>query len=148
MTVGIQVTFDATEPGKLAEFWALALGYQVQPPPPGFDSWEQFAERMGIPPEQWGDKSAVVDPAGEGPRVFFQRVPEEKAVKNRVHLDLNVSAGAADPEEGWRQVLAHVDTLVEAGATVLRELNEPTGRCVVWKVWSLPYVVRFRRESV
>ena len=81
MTVGIQVTFDATEPGKLAEFWALALGYQVQPPPPGFDSWEQFAERMGIPPEQWGDKSAVVDPAGEGPRVFFQRVPEGKVGK-------------------------------------------------------------------
>lgn len=40
MTLGVQVTFDAADPDGLARFWALALGYESQPPPPGFESWE------------------------------------------------------------------------------------------------------------
>ena len=41
---GIQITFDAADPPMLAEFWALALGYVLQPPPDGFDTWQAFAE--------------------------------------------------------------------------------------------------------
>ena len=131
MAIGIQVTFDAADPERLTEFWAIALDYQAQPPPEGFDSWEQFAEKIGLPRERWKDLSAVVDPAGSGPRLLFQRVPENKTVKNRVHLDLAVSVGAKDREEGWQRALSHVDKLVAAGATVLREVNEVNGRCMV-----------------
>lgn len=133
MAIGVQVTFDAGDPGKLAEFWALALGYQLQPPPPGYDSWEQFGESMGIPEDQWDSMSAVVDPAGEGPRVFFQRVPEGKTAKNRVHLDVNASAPHGHTDAGWQQVQEHVRTLREAGATWMSEVNEPHGRCVVMR---------------
>lgn len=102
----IQITFDAADPPALAEFWALALDYELQPPPPGFDSWEAFAEANDIPPDQFGNYGAVVDPAGQGPRLLFLKVPEGKVAKNRVHLDVAV----ADRE-------AHVVRLVEAGAT-------------------------------
>ncbi|GAA2704481.1 VOC family protein [Actinoplanes palleronii] len=46
----VQITFDCADPGALAAFWAEALGYQVQPPPPGFDSWEQALDAWGVPP--------------------------------------------------------------------------------------------------
>ena len=88
MAKEIQVTFDCADPGALAEFWAEALGYQVQGPPPGFDSWPAALTAWGVPEDQWNSKSAIIDPDGEGPRIFFQRVPEGKTVKNRVHLDV------------------------------------------------------------
>jgi glyoxalase superfamily protein len=131
MPIDIQVVFDAAEPAKLAEFWAVALDYQLEPPPPGFDSWEDFARKIGLPEERWGDFSAVIDAQRAKPRLFFQKVPEGKTAKNRVHLDLNVSAGAPDKEEGWRRVLTHQNRLVAAGATVLYEHNEPTGHWMV-----------------
>ena len=55
MYTKIQVTFDAAEPEKLAEFWGLALGYVVEPPPEGFASWEDFAGSAGIPESEWGE---------------------------------------------------------------------------------------------
>ncbi len=91
MYTKIQVTFDAAEPEKLAEFWGLALGYVVEPPPEGFESWEDFAGSAGIPEADWGEVASRIDPAGEGPRLYFQRVPEAKTAKNRVHLDVRVA---------------------------------------------------------
>jgi hypothetical protein len=76
MYTRIQVVFDATDPAKLAAFWAFALGYVPEPPPEGFASWEDFGRSIGMPEEQFGDQAAVIDPDGLGPRVFFQRVPE------------------------------------------------------------------------
>jgi hypothetical protein len=89
----IQITFDCADPAKLAAFWAEALGYRIQDPPPGFDSWEQALEAMGVPPERRNDASALVDPEGSRPRLFFQRVPEPKTAKNRVHLDVRAAPG-------------------------------------------------------
>jgi hypothetical protein len=74
----IQVVFDAAEPDKLGEFWGLALGYVLQPIPPGFDTLEDFFESIGVRGWKWGDSYALVDPDDEGPRVYFQRVPEGK----------------------------------------------------------------------
>jgi Glyoxalase-like domain len=74
MAIQVQATFDAADPQKLAEFWALALGYVMQPPPPGFSSWDEFAEKQHIPRNQW--RAAIIDPDGKGPRLFFQPVPE------------------------------------------------------------------------
>ena len=84
----IQVVIDAAEPAKLADFWAFALDYVLEPPPHGFETWEDFGRSVGMPEEEFGDQAAVIDPADEGPRVYFQRVPERKTAKNRVHLDL------------------------------------------------------------
>ena len=92
MSREIQVTFDCGDPAALAAFWAEVLGYQVQPPPPGFDSWDEALSAMNIPPERRNDASALIDPDGTGPRIFFQRVPEGKTAKNRVHLDVRAAS--------------------------------------------------------
>ena len=52
-----------------------------------------------MPESEWNSISAVVDPDGVGPRLFFQRVPEPKVGKTRVHLDLNVGGGHDVPVE-------------------------------------------------
>lgn len=93
MTREIQVTIDCADPAALAEFWAEVLGSRIQQPPNGFDTWDAALAAMGIPPERRNDASALVDPDGSGPRIYFQRVPEGKAVKNRVHLDVRAAPG-------------------------------------------------------
>jgi hypothetical protein len=124
MSKTFQVTFDAADPAVLAAFWARALGYVLQPPPKGFSSWEDFAEEQGIPPEQRNDLAAVVDPLGDRPRLLFQRVPEGKIVKNRVHLDVNAGGDVtAEPGERRRRVEEHVTDLVEAGGTRLETFD-------------------------
>ena len=112
-----QVTFDCAEPERVARFWCEVLGYVVPPPPPGFDSWE--AVDRSLPPERQGSAYACVDPAGQGPRLFFQRVPEGKVVKNRVHLDVRVGTGLVG-EERVAALEAECDRLVALGATKVR----------------------------
>jgi catechol 2,3-dioxygenase-like lactoylglutathione lyase family enzyme len=126
--------FDCADPDRLAHFWADALGYKLDDPPAGFDSWEAFLRQMQIPEEEWNRASAIVDPDGRGPRVFFQRVPEGKVVKNRMHLDLNVTGGPREPlEERKTKVYAEADRLVANGATRVREVDEPFGYCLVMR---------------
>lgn len=72
----VQITFDSADPAGLAAFWAEVLGYRVQPPPEGFDTWDQALEAFGVPLERRNDASALVHPDGTGPRVFIQRVPD------------------------------------------------------------------------
>ncbi|KUL32007.1 glyoxalase [Actinoplanes awajinensis subsp. mycoplanecinus] len=98
MARDIQITFDCADPAGLAAFWSEALGYQVQAPPPGFATWDQALDAWGVPPERRNDASAAVDPKGAGPRLFFQRVPEGKTAKNRVHLDLRAAPGLGGDE--------------------------------------------------
>jgi hypothetical protein len=116
MYTKIQVVFDAAEPEKLAQFWELALGYVVEPPPEGFVSWEEFARSAGIPEEEYA--AALIDPAGEGPRLYFQRVPEAKTAKNRVHLDVRVAGPEVVGEERKRLVSEKVERLAQAGASI------------------------------
>jgi hypothetical protein len=117
MSMSIQVTFDAADPTALAEFWAHVLGYVIQPPPDGFESWDDWAREKKIPEENWNDARALVDPDGTGPRLFFQRVPEGKAAKNRVHLDVNAGGGhGADYPDRVDAVDRHVDMLLDLGA--------------------------------
>ena len=109
MAAGVQVVIDCTDPARLAEFWASALGYKVQDPPPGFESWEAFLRARGVPQSEWNSASAVVDPDGKGPRFYFQRVPEPKTVKNRMHVDLDVANGATTPLEE-RKIRSHAES--------------------------------------
>jgi catechol 2,3-dioxygenase-like lactoylglutathione lyase family enzyme len=119
----IQVTFDCGDPAALAGFWCEVLGYVVQAPPPGFDSWEQALEAFGVPPERRNDASAAVDPEGVRPRLFFQKVPEGKTAKNRVHLDVR-SAPGLEGEERMAALEARCEELVSIHATRL-ERHEP-----------------------
>jgi hypothetical protein len=136
MATGVQVVFDCADPDRLARFWAQALGYKLQDPPQGHQSWEDWLRDQGIPQERWNDANAVVDPDGRGPRIFFQRVPEAKTTKNRVHLDLNVTGGPAAPlEERRGQVDAEVERLLGLGASRLRVVEEQGG---YWAVMQDP----------
>jgi Glyoxalase-like domain len=85
------IVFDCAHPASLARFWAATLdGYAVAP----YDDAELARLRsLGITSTE-DDPSVLVETADAGPRFFFQRVPEAKSVKNRVHLDLL----AADPQ--------------------------------------------------
>ena len=121
----MQVVFDCSDPARMASFWAAALHYKLQDPPPGFDSWPAWLKAQGIPESEWNSASAVVDPEGRGPRIYFQRVPEGKVVKNRVHLDLNVGGPrTAPPEERRRGIDAEVDRLVALQARKVKALEE------------------------
>ncbi|WP_040792320.1 VOC family protein [Nocardia paucivorans] len=123
MTRDIQITFDCADPAASAAFWAEALGYRPQDPPEGFDSWEQALDAMGVPPERRNDAAAVVDPEGSGPRLYFQRVPEGKQRKNRVHLDIRAAPGLVG-EERMAALETEAERLVSHGATRLRR-HEP-----------------------
>src|SRR3954471_8830329 len=91
-----QVTFDCAEHERVARFWCEVLGYVVPPPPDGFATWDDFHRSQ--PAEERGAWSACGDPTGVGPRLYFQRVPEGKVVKNRVHLDVRVATGLVGEE--------------------------------------------------
>jgi hypothetical protein len=91
MAVGIgMVTTDCADPKALATFWAAALDTTIS--------------------GDYGEFVMLAPPPGGGPVLGFQRVPEARGGKNRMHLDLGAP-------EGGRQ--AEVARLVELGATVL-----------------------------
>jgi hypothetical protein len=130
MSRRIQVTFDARDPRALSSFWRDVLGY-VHPPPPGVDlpadadplaAWDDFLERSGVPEERRNSASAVEDPDGTGPRLFFQQVPEDKIAKNRVHLDVRAAPGL-EGEARMEALEAECDRLVALGAARVRRFE-------------------------
>ena len=96
----VQVSFDCAEPVRVARFWAETLSYQAE-----YD-------------DEQGGWAAAMDPTGAGPRLYFQRVPEGKVVKNRVHVCL---------EPGDRDRDAELDRVLALGATVAADHREPGG---------------------
>ena len=98
MATEVQITFDSADPAALAAFWAEVLGYVLQPPPGDFASWDEALDAWGVPPAERNSRSALIDPDGSRPRVFFQRVPEGKTAKNRVHLDVRAAPGQEGDE--------------------------------------------------
>ena len=124
MAFDLQVVVDSNAPHELADWWAEALGWQVEPQD------EAFITRMvqaGAASEAdtmrhrgalvWALGAAITSPDPGRPRVLFQRVPEQKTVKNRVHLDVRVGPGRREAE---------IARLVALGATELwRESQGP-----------------------
>ncbi|MEU5178978.1 VOC family protein [Streptomyces longwoodensis] len=92
----VQVTFDCAEPERVGRFWCEVLGYVPPSPPEGFPTWDAY--NASLPPEERGASFSCSDPTGVGPRLYFQRVPEGKVVKNRVHLDVRVGTGLVGDE--------------------------------------------------
>ena len=111
----VQVTFDCAEPERVARFWAEVLGYVV----PEDDDYD-------------GSWCACVDPTGAGPRLYFQRVPEGKVAKNRVHLDVRAGTGLVG-EERLATLVAEGDRLEALGATRFQLLlaDEENESCLV-----------------
>ena len=117
--MALQVTFDCVDPHAQARFWAAALDFRVDDHhdmigglvdagqvDAGSEDVEEVDGRR-----RWRDYASITptDPA-DGNRLLFQRVPEPKAAKNRVHLDLH--AGEGDRDE-------LVEKLIGLGATHL-----------------------------
>jgi hypothetical protein len=122
MAYEFQVTQDSSDPHTLADWWAETLGWEVEP------SDEAFIRRMiseGYASDDdtkvhngtlvWKVGAAIRHPKGfeRAPRVLFQLVPEEKTVKNRMHLDVRVG-----PDEDVEAVVAR---LTARGATFLHQ---------------------------
>lgn len=128
----LQVTFDCADPAALADFWCQVLGYAVEPPPPGHDSWDDFLRSVGVPEERWSSRSAIRPVEGTGPRVFFQQVPEGKSAKNRVHLDVRAAPGLTGRER-LAALDAEAERLVALGASVvLRQEPDGLDEACIW----------------
>lgn len=125
-----QVTFDCADPERVARFWCEVLGYAVPPPPGGFATWAEYDRSR--PAEERGAWCACADPSGAGPRLYFQRVPEGKVVKNRVHLDVRVATGLVG-EERLAVLEAECTRLVALGAVRERLLYDGHDACIVMR---------------
>ncbi|WP_028478964.1 VOC family protein [Nocardia sp. CNY236] len=145
MSRHLQITFDAHDPQALSIFWRNALGY-VHPGPPGGElpadvdplaAWDEFLARIGIPPQQRNTRSAIEDPAGIGPRLFFQLVPEDKVAKNRVHLDIRAAAGLQGAER-MAALETECDRLVALGATRVQRYEPEPPLSAGWIVMTDP----------
>lgn len=122
MATSFQVTFDCADPDRLAHFWAEVLGYILQPPPEGAASWEEWLKAHGME-DALDSASAIVDPEGKRPRIYFQKVPEGKIVKNRLHLDVNVGEGY-EGDERRNRVEAEAQRTAALGATRLQAVED------------------------
>jgi hypothetical protein len=121
----LQITFDCLDPARVGTFWAAALGYPV----PDVEGWHNFLRSQGRAEADLNATFAIEDPAGARPRMFFQRVPEPKSVKNRVHLDL--AAPAARSQGRARLIDAFAERLTALGARRLRAVRQDAGYFVV-----------------
>jgi glyoxalase superfamily protein len=126
MPIRFQITIDARDSVRLADFWASALGYIPEPPPEGFASWNDFYRSLSVPEEDLFDGTdSIVDPAGAGPRIWFHVVPEPKTSKNRLHFDLGVGGGRKVPfKVRMERVEAEAVRLAGIGATRLETVSE------------------------
>ncbi|MCF3120303.1 MULTISPECIES: VOC family protein [Streptomyces] len=125
-----QVTFDCARPERVARFWCEVLGYVAPQPPKGFDTWDAY--NASLPPEDRDAWFSCSDPTGVGPRLFFQRVPEGKTVKNRLHLDVRVGTGLVG-EERLAALESECARLLPLGASRVRLLaaDEENESCLV-----------------
>jgi catechol 2,3-dioxygenase-like lactoylglutathione lyase family enzyme len=125
------VVFDCRDAAPLARFWAAALGWSVAPYDQ--DELERLATKGIYDPEE--DPSVMVEPPEDSdlPILFFTEVPEEKVVKNRVHLDL-AADGPLEPEvERLEGLGAHVRNWAEEDGRIWCVMLDPEGNefCVV-----------------
>ena len=115
------MTIDCADPAALAAFWAAVLGYA----PPDVDGIHACLRALGHREEDLGNWYRIEDPAGQGPRLAFQRVPEAKSVKNRIHLDVAALGDGPDARA------VEVARLVDLGATQVRTVTDEAGTFVI-----------------
>lgn len=116
------VTFACEEPDKLATFWAETLDYELEQIPPA------LAAALETAGQEPSDGRAIYDPTGDGPRLFFNRMPKSATEHIPIHLDIEVS----DRE-------AAVERLVERGATEVETKTLDLGEHPqIWTVMNDP----------
>lgn len=120
------MVFACDDPDALARFWAEALGYIMQPPPEGFDTWDAFADSVNIPEDRRNDLSAIVDPAGVGPRILFERWQPDEPQK-RIHIDINALRRDISGEERLAALRRERERLEGLGATFHRRASGMAG---------------------
>ena len=103
------ICFDCTDQRRVARFWADVLGYTVRP----------------SGPDETPDEPVALDPPAGGPSIWFNKVPEPKVVKNRVHIDINL------PDD------AEMARLLALGASALREIRDADG-ALWWTIMADP----------
>lgn len=114
------VTLDVNDPPRMIRFWSAMLGYALQD------------ERRFEQPGQvyW----SLTDPAGTGPRIVIQRVPEPPAAKTRLHLDIRVPDIEAEAARAVELGAQRIDEIpiCEFETTWIR-LADPEGNlfCIV-----------------
>ncbi len=125
------VVFDCIDAAPLARFWSAALGWSVAP----YDEDElaRLRDEGGTDPED--DPSVLVEPPEDSdlPTLFFTEVPEDKMVKNRVHLDLVADTAIEDDVERLRGLGATLRNWAEEGGSVWAVMQDPEGNefCVL-----------------
>jgi hypothetical protein len=126
MPARFQLVIDCKDPELLARFWAAALGYVLEPPPEGFATWDDSRRDIGLPESELGiGADSIIDPRGDGPRIWFHVMPDAKVVKNRLHLDIHVSGGRSVADSRsvpvatrMQRVDAEAMRLTDLGATL------------------------------
>ena len=123
MSRQFQVVIDCHDPDRMAAFWSAALDYRIDPVPAGYDSWMDYQVGLRFPENEWVRFAAVHNPRGPE-RLCFLAAPEDKTVKNRLHLDIQ----ATSPDHSLESKIAQVDALVAelhgVGGTTLRTGRE------------------------
>jgi catechol 2,3-dioxygenase-like lactoylglutathione lyase family enzyme len=125
------IVFDCRDAAPLARFWGDALGWSVAP----YDEeeLERLASRGVYDPED--DPSVMVEPpsGADLPVLFFTEVPEEKAVKNRVHLDLAADGPLEDEVQRLEGLGAQLRNWAEEDGSTWCVMLDPQGNefCVV-----------------
>ena len=109
-----ELIVDSADPQRLAEFWAEVLGWQRT------DAY--------VDDEDGAVNIAPTDGDGQGPTITFLRTPDERVVKNRLHIDLNPTGGADQATELERLLALgarHVD--IGQGEQTWFVLADPEG---------------------
>jgi predicted enzyme related to lactoylglutathione lyase len=108
------LNFDCADPVRVATFWAAALGYEM----------DDYPEP---------DAAYIRDPSGRTRGIFFQTVPEPKAAKNRLHMDLRPTGSMAEEVERLQRLGATVRGYVEEGGSFWTQMRDPEGNefCVL-----------------
>jgi len=102
------------------------LKYELEPPPAGFATWDDWRRDIGLPEAFIGvGADSIIDPDGGGPRIWFQVVPDSKTVTNRLHLDIRASGERSLPIATRRQqVNAEARRLSDLGAPMVDASSE------------------------
>ena len=111
----VELTLDVNDPERMIGFWSQVLGYVVEDE----GRFDTEVDRV-----YW----SLADPAGRGPRLVIQRVPEPVTAKTRVHIDVHVADIEAATESAVALGAARVDAepIAEVGAAWIR-LTDPEG---------------------
>jgi len=131
MEISWQLVIDCTDPRTMVEFWSQAMRYIPEPPPAPHATWREHWQAMGVPDDELGPgvgdlPESLVDPQGNGPRWWFQQVPEAKSIKNRLHVDLLVGGGRSVEFETRKERVTHeAQRLADLGATIREVMDLP-----------------------